>query len=403
MNLLLKNLVAAWVLALGVSLGGGASALQNPDFGETERAYAQTLSKRQRQVERLERLEDEYRALVSDIEKLKSSGGMTTIAGRIELQNLLTKSKALADELDAIQAELRTLDNRLDGQRSTLVSGIDGKVRELERSLGSASPSARAGIVAELNRLRQRRSRFAPAIPAGPSQGDVSSALRLAEEVADHPDELMAAADELLDTEDQLRKRLAAIDGKLEELEDARALMRRARTFSREERFFEETDRERAPSKFDRTTTVATREPSQDKANTGGSEPVATAGPETDDASANNGAGFAAEEPMAGAPMSDADGAESRGVADPALSDAPSQAEVAPPSSGEPSLFETSRETIVIGGGNDPVRSVGSIGGSERDVDGQIRSLEKERERLKKQAEKLRKRAQQLRDRAGNL
>ena len=403
----LKNLTLTAALLSAVMLVPmSAHGLQMPDFSEAERQYAKTVDQRGDLIGRLRSVESDYRRLVAQIDHLKANDAISTIGGRIELQNLLTRSKALADQLDRIQNEVRALDNRLQGQRSTLVTGIDRRVRELERSLGSVAPASRSAIVEELNTLRKRRSGLATPLPSAPSATEVRGALRLASEVGDHPDELMAAADELQDTEDQLRRRLAAINGQLQDLRDEKALVRRAQSFAREERFFEETDRDRVIARFERETTVRTSTPNSDATDNSANETPPVANEETVSGNSGNNANndFAASDGLTASPQAAAGddfGEASRGGS--SMTDAPGSAEVAPPAPSTRDPFQTTRETIVIGGGSDPARSVGSLSASGRNVDGQITTLEKERKKLEKQAEELEKRAADLRRRARQL
>ena len=190
MKKLLQNLLLTLLMAATVAVSGNSFALQQTDIATAQRQYDSATKERSRLLERLGSLEDQYQGLVRQIEKLKSEGAIGTIGGRIELQNLLTKSKAIADELDGLQSRVRAIDNKLAGHRSTLVGGIDDRLGQLERSLGTAAPSKRGKIVAELNTLRKRRAAYTTPLPAAPSSREVDSALRLAEDAA-HPDELM--------------------------------------------------------------------------------------------------------------------------------------------------------------------------------------------------------------------
>lgn len=410
MSTVLKNLLFAVLLSAGFAWPSIGFAQQRSELGQAQRKYDQTLGEREKIVERLEELEDEYQSLVRRIDSLKSKGAMSTIGGRIELQNLLTQSKSLADELDSLQGRIGALDNRLAGQRSKLLAGLDRRVRKLEGDLAGASTSERKRIVRRLNDLRQRRRSYITPLPAVPSSGEVDSALQLAEEVSDHPDELRAAADELQDTEDQLRKRLDAIDHKLGELRQSRALIRRARSFSREEKFFEETDRDRVVARYDRETRSSsdganeTADP-QDGAEVASGNANSTTATGADDnfaGAANNDASLNEGQAAPASDSADFEAGPAR-TADPAISDAPTGAEVAEPSSSGSDPFETTRETVVIDGGSDPERSVGSLDSGDRDVDSRIEHLESERDRLRRKADELQNRASELRKRADEL
>lgn len=383
----MRRLLHISLLLFALHVAAPAAALQHDVLAETQQQYDLASRERSALFERLEALEQQYQGFIRKIEELKNGGALNSIGGRIELQNLLAKSKTLADELDGLQAQLRAVDTKIAGQRTRLVSGLDQRLQALERSLGSAPAKERADIVVELNSLRKRRAAYTEPLPVAPTPRDLSSVMRLADDAA-HPAELIAAADELQDTEDQLRRRLAAIEARLSELREARTLSRRARRFSREERFFEETDRDRVIARYERVTSTSADAPSANDspANDASSEFAGLEGENSWDAPA------AAPESAGG--RDDASG--------------PTQADHSDPEPPAPTpdpipVVETTRETIVIDGGTDPSRTVGSLGTQRGGLDGEIDSLEAEHKRLKKQADTLRSRAGELRDRARDM
>lgn len=372
----------------------GMSTAHASSYEEALQSYETTLESRQQLVQELNELEKRHGRLVDRITAMKrdSTSGITT---RLALEDLLSQSNDLSNELNRINDRLRRVEETLGARRKVVLKTIDKRIQTLERSLANADARQRRRTVASLNSLKAQRQAFAAPLPGRPTRNEVDATLTLAQQ-AESPDELLAAVDEIEDTEAQLQRRLKAIDSRLSDLKQSRRLLRRASDFAAEERFFEEADRERVIARF----TEGSDEP-QEVSSGGDSGDVANESPQMEspsvDEGLNSGNNFnAPDDPgFAGAPNRDF--ADDDAVAAP-----PEQRpESTPPDRG---LFEPSRETITINTAEDPSRSVGSADSANRSsVDGQIRSLELERRRLERETKRLRDRASHLRKRATDL
>lgn len=365
-----------------------------------EQSYRASAQKRTALIERLEQLEGRYKSIVGKIEARKRAGAMETFAGRLELGNLLRESKSLADELARLQESVRMLDGTLEQKRTNVLSKIDAEVVRLERKLATSSRSERRALVRQLNEMRRQRAGYSAPLPDAPSIAEIRDALSLAEEVdPSQPEELLAAADELQDTEDQIRRRLDALRERLDTLNQRKRLMRRADNFLREERFFEETDRNRVIARVEKGegTTNSGQEPDNSTNNStvdssGQVDSNNAAPPQSDDLATGGAAEFDGAADPASAPNERA----------PGMTDAPGTPEEAPaqsPSSSD-SPFQGSSETVVIAAGAEPTRSVSAEATRVRDVDAAIDDLENEERELTKQADALKKRAGDLRSKA---
>lgn len=369
-----------------------------------QKSYRDSANKRAALIGQLESLEKRYNGLVRRIEERKRAGAMETFAGRLELGNLLRESKALADELASLQERVRRLDDELDSQRTRVLGRIDAEVSKLERQLGSADRTERRRLVSELNALRRQRADYSAPLPDAPSLAEIRDALSLAEEVdPSQPEELLAAADELQDTEDQIRRRLTALRERLDSLERRKRLMRRADNLSREERFFEETDRNRVIARVEKGQGSSGSESEQPNRN---SDDGFTGAP-TADESGNNAAPTSGDDLAAGGDV------DFEGAADPSPSrersggftdapDSPSQAPEQGGSAGD-DPFASSGETVVISAGAEPTRAVSGEATRVRDVDAAIDDLEEEERELSKQADALESRAKDLRKKANDF
>ena len=376
------------VMTVAMWMPGLTPVMPSAALEAMEQQYEGELSGRQELIGQMKALEVKHRGVVSRITQLKQAPN--TLTNRLALDDLLRQSKQLSDELAGLQSTLKTLDGKINTQRTKIVTGLEKHMKQLEASLASASPNARAKTVSELNALRKTRADYEAPLPAAPSVGDLNAALTLAERAQD-PEELLAAADELLDSEDQLRRRLGAIDQRLDELKQSKRLTRRASSFAREERFFEETDRDRVIARYEKTTSTST--PAKDNAAQG--DDSATQG------SANNAVSVGSQNNT----TESSDGAfEFDAVANAAphaTADPVSDARGTPTAAPAEDLFGELTQTVVINANADPSKSVeASNVGVSTGLDSQIDRLLNERRLLEKQAEALRKQAEELKLRA---
>ncbi len=375
------------IMTMAMWMPGVSPLMPSAALQAIEARYETDLAKRRALIDTMTDLESQHQSVVVRITALKQ--GANTLTTRLALEDLLRQSKQLSEALAEQDSQLRVLDKRINTQRSGIVTGLDEQMRSLETTLAKATPAERVQTVKKLNGLRTLRSSFEAPLPVAPTVRDLNAALNLAERATD-PEELLAAADELLDSEDQVRRRLTAIDQRLGELKESKRLTRRASSFSREERFFEETDRDRVIARYERTTSTPkgtdTANEASPTVNVQGDNSPVTAG----DRSQNNDDGaleFDAAPNAAGGPASAP------------LTDSSSVPAVAPERTDD--LFVDSTRTVVINANSDPARSVGSASDTvSAGVDGQIDTLVRERDRLKRQAEALRAQAKDLQRRA---
>lgn len=374
------------VMILAMWSPGFSPVMPSAALQAIEQQYQAELAERQNTIDALTKLEARHRGVISRITKLK--GESVTLTNRLALDDLLRQSKQLSEEMSSLQATLRKVDGSINLQRQRLVDGLEKQMKAMEATLASSTAAERAKTVQKLNELRKLRADFEAPLPAAPSLGDLNAAITMAERVQD-PEELLAAADELLDTEDQLRRRVLAIDQRLTELKQSKRLARRASSFAREERFFEETDRDRVIARYEKTTsTPGAQTPATDTPNStpeaSPSEPGELAAAADSQSGAYDGAPEVAGQPTVMDPTTDSQGTP-----------------VAAPNNSPDDLFTDTPQTVVINANADPSRSVGSASdGVKTGIDVQISALQSERERLAKQAAELRKQAAALKARA---
>ncbi len=400
MSLAVYSLVVRLFLVTSLLVPGVQNLLQGEQFEQVQNAYEQTLDEREKLVDELREREAEYRALLEQVDLLK--GSPNTLQNRMELERLLRQSRELAGQMEPLQKKIRATDRRLANQRDQLVETLDAAMTKIEERLAQSSASERRAMVAQLNELRSTRQQYTSPLPSAPTDGQVDEALAMLGELdSASADDLLAAADELEDTEDQVRQRLQAIDERITQLRSAKQLARRARTFSSEGSFFDETSRSR----------FIARQNTGGDAVAGSGDESARQGTANNDTSnsANNVIGE--EDGMAGEPVADEgiDGAddgdmEAGAGSDPGLSDQPGQPEAAPEAEDDASsgddVFGSGDGDIFIDSDADPEASRRSGFGSDDELEGRIRRLEEEQKRLEEQAGELEQKAGQLRKRA---
>lgn len=380
-----SNTVLNLLMMLALNVAGLQPVFQGEAVEVVQKRFEDGLAERTTIVDEMRGLETRHKRIVGQITNLKkqNNSGLTV---RLALENQLREAQQISEELAQLQERIRVMDNRLGASRTQLINTIEGHIQGLESQLRAAPASERRALVVKLNTLKAERARFAEPLPAAPSVEDLDATLMLAAR-ADSPEDLIAAADELLDTEDKLRRRLVAVETRLDELKASKRLVRRAQGFSREERFFEETDRDRVIARYERTTNTNT---SANENTTSNPQSPAAPGDINNSSAQNNAAPeFGLDLEAAADPV--------RNAPDLTVSDGYPTT----PSAQDDSVFDTTtRESIVIHSAIDPSRTLGLDGTSALPVDRQIDALETEKARLKKQADLLNNRANQLRSRA---
>lgn len=356
-----------------IAPSGVAAKLEVRSLESLREEWGTLQAQRSREVAGLERLEGQYQQLADKIAALKRRGKYD----RGELEGLLRQGKKLAEELDGVQSRVRALEDRIEALGAQLAGRIDGQMREIERGLGSARGAERAALVRQLNAMSQERARYAQPVPRMDRQ-QVDDMLKLADRL-DSPDDMMALADELQDAEADVRARLTWVGQRLGELRARQRLVKRARTFAREESFFEEGDRSRVVARVDRQTSTTPRQ-----------SDTATNTP-----------------PQSGSNGLETDASGQPNVATPDRTDSlDNGAPEAPTNSagGNDDVYTggttTTVDVVVVAREADPASASRRATSERGGLDGNIRKLEEDEAELKRQAEALKRRAATLRERA---
>lgn len=430
----LQNIIVQGMLVTTMVVGGITGLVGGEEIEQLQAQYEQTVDQRESTIEKMRRLERRYEQLVERIDRLKSEG-TEDIANRMSVEQLLSRSRELAEQLESLQKQVSRTDRTLERLRGQIVGRIDQAVATVEGRLREAPRDQRVTLVDQLNELRSIRHRYRAPLPKAPDLSEINETLRMIAEIeSGRPDQMQAAADELEDTEDQLRTRLSAVQQKLDKLERSKTLARRARTFRAEESFFDEANRPRSVGHH-RAGGSSSEESGGDQQNDGAAgSPTDGAGGQQDDVASRQptaGAGGEVEEDQGagyggGSGEQPAPPGESRGggAADPSAgfqrdgqkdrqpTDRPEPAQPAPGADdgagggdsaggGGSDPFESPE--FVMENEADPSTSVSTNFAGESELENRIQALKEEEERLRRQAERLDEKARELRDRAREM
>lgn len=441
----LKKITLALALALG-GLGAGASSAEAvtpvvfarvdvQGLEELESRWAVSLAQREAFQAKMRGLEAEYERATRDIEEIKR-GGVDNLR-RPELERKLRLARESAMELDGLQCRIKTLDALLTDLAARIVTRLDVRRDELERDLVRAKPARRAGLVKELNDLSAKRAEYARPLERIDS-GQFVAVMKGADAI-DDPEEMLALADELQDAEAQARAKLGELESQLDELKARRRLLRRARSFSREESFFEEGAQGRTfvarvanrsnANQPEESGSGNNAAPVEQSANNviGDGDPTVNAPVDVvdSDAAPSDGGDAAAEDPGyddgAAAPHMGAEDDNgfgkdvesgdtdhgvpgSRGPAGESFDDAGDSPVLAPDTAGggaQDDPYDTPRDALVIERQADPDVAGGKVKVEDARLDKRIKTIEAEKKALEGQAVELKARAERLRRRAG--
>jgi hypothetical protein len=188
-------------------------------------AHADAVSDAQARVLKLEnetaqldgrrlRLEYDANSLAAEIERVKAEP--TGVRRDFRLRELLASSKAKADELTRIAAELRWHVGPLGDARRELLTTCD-------RAL--AAPSLNEARRLELARVRTAQAALL-ATPAAP-MGSIKVTAPVSVDPLDGPRELKEKADLLRDSEDKLKREVQRLAGRIDDVERRRHLRER--------------------------------------------------------------------------------------------------------------------------------------------------------------------------------
>ncbi len=413
-NTTLRALLMRWTLGFGLALGSLASAVALPapvaaqgvDLEAASVRFGQLAQELETLRNRRRALQTTYTKLTDDIAARKRARGGQNVLSDIELQNLLKRGRATADDLYELQSRIRAVESELASARREVLGAFDERLTRLEAALVSGTGSNRAAVIAEMNRLRQTRHAYVAPTVATPdlNLADLPS-LDIAQE---DPEEARAAAAELDDANRKLEDRIQSLDGRIADLESQKRLRRKARSFRDQESFFDEA--QKGGRRVAGRNAGAKSGAGTDGQGVGNGDNVGlTGGNDTD----NDGA-FAGDEATAGAPESDDAELDADNAADPSPGEGPERNDGAaqePPGDG--------------GGGGGVVGSVDVLPGTGAPIDpfagnsvvvtGEVESgagagvepgddsLEGRLQRAKREREQLEKKSQQLERRSTQL
>lgn len=407
---LVMGLVLACAAEVVVALGGGgaqAVAQEQPqaasELGELRLSWRRLDERHKQLAGAMGKLEGEHVQLTQSIEQIKRKG--VTSFNRAQLRDLLRQGRKGAERLGVLQDQLREIEGEQGKIGARLISRLDAERDGLERRLLATPLAARAALVRQLNALSAERATYATRAAAPQvNRAKLDAILKLAAEL-DDPAHMRGMADELDDAEEKVRAELAQLDHQLDTLRARQRLLRRARGFAREERFFEESDRNRVVARVTRTTTTA----SSDRPNTatdgktteqgaqqGGGQPAEDSTNSTDELASG------AQNNAASPPRTDSPGGFNSDNASPDPSPNTPTTTPTPPtndrtSGGDPTL---THDTLIVTREADPATVSRSNAPAPVAIDAHIKQVEQERKALSKRAEALRARARTLRERA---
>lgn len=353
------------------------------------------------------RLEGRYDALTQRIAAAKREA--KPLGG---LDSLLADARSLANELNALQEELRQIEGHQEAARQELLDAYQTQIQGLEQTLlTSRSADERKRAIDAINALKKERfpwtQRDAPTpdlnLQALPSLKSLEGA---------DPDELQAVAAELDDNERRLRSHIASLQSDLDRLERERRLRQKAADFSEEESFFDETSRNRRIARTsNRVFGPSGDAAGSDKGDTRGNAAGGAADPTpNNDAEAPAVGGAEAAEPDSdfgtAAPGGDNLGA---GRDDQANNPPPtSTPEVGPtqnlPGAGAPTLDPFATPGVIVRA-DVQLDGLGASGAARdnESLESRLQRLRREKERMERQADELQRRSLELKRRAHEL
>ena len=234
----------ALLLLLALAAPQPALARQTEPALQAARAQAgeartQLASVRSRQAA----LRSELNTLAARIEQLKAQRQGKLSAGE-ELETALRRSQELSAELTQLAQALAAAESLHRSRASALHAALSAELLRL-RAAWEATPEreARARLLERMRLLRTERDGVRAALPDGELPALATTEGAAADGASDDPEDLLEQADALRDSRDKVRQRLAALQGHIAELREARDLERRMSDFLGDESMFDEQDR----------------------------------------------------------------------------------------------------------------------------------------------------------------
>lgn len=180
----------------------------------------------------------ELNQLAAKIQDLKSQQKGSVLTGG-ELDSSLRRSQELSGSLTQIAQSLSQAEAELERDNLALLTALNAELERL-RAEWDRQPerAARAQTLARMRTLRQEREQIRAMLPAAklPALSTTSAA-------DTDPEDLLEQADALRDSEDKVRQKMAALQTRISELREERALDRRMSDFLGDESMFDDQDR----------------------------------------------------------------------------------------------------------------------------------------------------------------
>lgn len=370
----------------------------------------------------------EYEALTGRIEARKRDRDRAALLGDLELGNMLSDARALADRLYALQKRVRAREATLEEARRRLLAAYDERIAMMEaRALESSDALAQEEMLRSLTELHGARQVYVARGAATPDL-ELGRLPSLDAALPDDPEEAQAQAAELDDARAKVHDRIDGIQDEIDRLEQQRRLRRKASDFRDGESFFDDatvggrrvaraqvaTSGESAdsddeqPEDFasesdDEATGAPTHSDDSDSANNQSEGPPNDPLPGDsfeDDGSDDDEPDFAADPPNMG--REDEGGMENGpepNVGDGGLQPGNSQPEIIP--SSDLPLDPFTNDAVVIQGGVRADAGVAGEGGERDDsLESQIQRLERDKATLERRSRELESRSDALKRRA---
>lgn len=371
----------------------------------------------------------EYEALTGRIEARKRDRDRAALLGDLELGNMLSDARALADRLYALQKRVRAREATLEEARRRLLAAYDERIAMMEaRALESSDALAQEEMLRSLTALHGAREAYVARGAATPDL-ELGRLPSLDAALPDDPEEAQAQAAELDDARAKVHDRIDGIQDEIDRLEQQRRLRRKASDFRDGESFFDDATvggRRVARAQVATSGERADRgdDQSDDVASEAGAEATGAPNDPRDSDSVNNQSEAPSNDPPPeGDPFNDGDDGEDA----PDLVDGPggavgdeqedfeaesgagggdggpepgdSQPEVIP--SSDLPLDPFTNDAVVIQGGVRADAGVAGEGGERDDsLESQIQRLERDKATLERRSRELESRSDALKRRA---
>lgn len=219
-------------------LGGAAQEPALVDRISSARLDLERLDDARREViSQRDALDAKLQRLAAEIRRRKEAREKARLLPDYGLDRDLRESQRLSGALTLLHRELAALDRARTTKLEALVSLYDQLIEQTRSQVAGRQDRAGLGMLQRLQRERQAlRKQLAPA----PTTGSLDLRDMLASE---DPEELGERCDAVRDEQDRLRKRLAALDQRLVELESERRLEREMHDFIADQELFSEQSR----------------------------------------------------------------------------------------------------------------------------------------------------------------